>query len=64
MKRYLAFYGDFYYPNGGAGDLLSDFDTLQDAVEAIKAKALGADKWGEVLDTDTGTVHNVEINEG
>lgn len=38
MKRFLAFYGDNYYPSGGVYDLLGDFDTLMEAVAALEAK--------------------------
>jgi hypothetical protein len=38
MKNYLAFYGMVYYPSGGMDDLLGDFDTLDEAIEAITKK--------------------------
>lgn len=30
MKRYFAFYGDCYYPSGGMGDFVGDFDTVDE----------------------------------
>ena len=36
MKRYLAFYGDCYYPSGGMGDFIGDFDTKEEAIQAIE----------------------------
>ncbi|MGR3218810.1 MAG: hypothetical protein ACUZ8H_03200 [Candidatus Anammoxibacter sp.] len=36
MKRYLAFYGDFYYPQGGMDDFQGDYDTIEEAKEAIR----------------------------
>jgi hypothetical protein len=35
MKRYLAFVGYAYYPNGGMDDFLGDFDTAEEAIKAI-----------------------------
>lgn len=35
MKRYLAFFGDSYYPDGGMGDFLSDHGNLDSARKAI-----------------------------
>ena len=36
MKRYLAFYGDDYYPIGGMGDFIGDYDTKEEAIQAIE----------------------------
>jgi hypothetical protein len=38
MKRFLLFAYPRYYPAGGEGDVLGDFDTLQDVAAAV-AKA-------------------------
>lgn len=38
MKRFLAFYGNRYYPSKGMGDLLDDFDTVAQAIRAIEEK--------------------------
>ena len=35
MKNYLTFYGDCYYPCGGMKDFIGDFDTIEQAKEAI-----------------------------
>jgi hypothetical protein len=35
MKQYLAFFGATYYPSGGMCDLLGDFDTAEEAIQAI-----------------------------
>jgi len=43
MKNYLAFYGSIYYPCGGMDDLLGDFDTLEEAIEAITKKNIESD---------------------
>lgn len=32
MKRYLAFYGDCFYPSGGMDDFIGDFDEKEDAI--------------------------------
>ena len=36
MKKYLAFYGDVYYPSGGMDDFIGDYYTKEEAIEAIK----------------------------
>ena len=36
MKRYLAFYGDWYYADGGMDDFIADCDTVEDCEKAIK----------------------------
>lgn len=36
MKQYFAFYGDSYYPRGGMDDFVGDYDTIQEAIEAIE----------------------------
>lgn len=35
MKNYLAFYGYEFYPSGGMEDFIGDYDTLQEAIDAI-----------------------------
>jgi hypothetical protein len=32
MKRYLLFFGDIYYANGGMDDFRGDFDTVEEAI--------------------------------
>ena len=53
MKRYLAFFGDNFYPNGGMGDFLSDHENLDNARRAIQKEFQdGFDThWGHVYDT-------------
>jgi hypothetical protein len=46
MKRFIAMGGEDYYPDGGFGDFLGDFDTAQEAREASEGK-----DWREVTDT-------------
>ena len=46
-KRYLIFAGADYYPAGGWGDFVGDFDTLEEAI--AKAKTLGSN-WKEIID--------------
>ena len=38
LKNYLAFYGAVYYPSGGMDDFIGDYDTLEEAIEAIEKK--------------------------
>lgn len=33
MKRFLLFYGDVYYPNGGMDDFKGSYDTLEEAMK-------------------------------
>ena len=40
MKQYFAFYGNTYYPNGGMEDFVGDYDTKDEAIEAIKESHL------------------------
>jgi hypothetical protein len=35
MKQYLAFFGETYYPLGGMTDLIGDYDSVEDAIQAI-----------------------------
>jgi len=35
MKRFLLFYGDIHYPSGGMKDFVGDYDTKEDALNAI-----------------------------
>lgn len=54
MKRYLAFFGDKRYPNGGMGDYLSSHDELVEAIKAISSADPGKvirSSWGHVYDT-------------
>ena len=56
MKRYLVFFGSTYYPNKGMDDFIGDFDTNEEAVEAIKKASEEEDKefdysWGLVYDS-------------
>ena len=52
MKRYLLFGGDDYYPAGGWGDFLGDFDSVPDAVAAAASHPMKP-QWAEVVDTET-----------
>ena len=38
MKKYLAFYGAVYYPSGGMDDFIGDYETLEEAIQAINKK--------------------------
>lgn len=54
MKRYLSFFGDNFYPNGGMGDFLSDHDSLEGAKIAIDTALEYEDAdsiWYHVYDT-------------
>ena len=54
MNRYLAFFGDNYYPDGGMGDFIGSYKTLNNAKDAIALKEMISSKissWGHVYDT-------------
>lgn len=61
MKRYLAFYGDRYYPSGGIDDFEGDYDTVEEARKAIdkahsKNPSYGIEwdsAWAHVWDSET-----------
>jgi len=40
LKRYLAFYGDIYYPGGGMNDYIGSYESYDDAIKAIDEKHL------------------------
>ena len=53
MNRYLAFFGDNFYPHGGMEDFLSDHDTPTKAMIAVvnKLQERGVkSSWGHVYD--------------
>jgi hypothetical protein len=56
MKRFLAFYGQAYYPAGGMIDFLNDFDSFKEAQAAIEKRNSSDSKWdstwGQVYDTE------------
>lgn len=65
MKRFLLFGGLTYAPNGGAGDFLLDYDTLEEALVASgiarpKFRAPIDQTWYNILDTRLGLVTNEE----
>jgi hypothetical protein len=54
MKRFLLFSGDEYYPCGGMNDFKGDYDTLDEAKDALIKIALDGDAdWGHIYDTLT-----------
>lgn len=50
MKRYLAFYGDVFYPSGGINDLIGHYDSKEEAINAIHEEhnkyCYNEDYWG------------------
>ena len=57
MKRFLAFGGEHYHPEGGWDDLRGDFDTLEGAIASLSAQGYGAGAsglWSHIADTETG----------
>jgi len=35
MKRYLLFYGDTYYPRGGANDIVGSTNTIRQGLKIL-----------------------------
>lgn len=56
MKRFLLFSGPTYYPGGGWGDFVRDFDTLAEATAFAQGQLHGDGgwiDWAHVVDTGT-----------
>ena len=57
MKRYLVFYGELYYPNGGMRDFIGDFDNLDNAIVHLNnhhneySEGRNVQIWGNVYDS-------------
>ena len=60
MKRFLLFAGDVYYPSGGFGDFIGDFQTPDDAKDKLLKwiETEGDPKylWAHIYDTETMTM--------
>ena len=54
-KPFLAFCGAHYYPNGGWGDVVDYFDTVEDALAALLNSRLETD-WWHIVDIRTGQI--------
>jgi len=50
MKRYLAFYGRHYYPDGGMDDFIGDFNGLDAAKDYIEAHHKKENPYGDLED--------------
>tara|TARA_R110000787_G_scaffold2616_1_gene10228 strand:- start:237 stop:431 length:195 start_codon:yes stop_codon:yes gene_type:complete len=57
MKRFLLFAGNVYYPSGGFGDFIGDFEALEDAKDKllkwIEAEGNPGYLWAHIYDTET-----------
>ena len=53
MKRYWAFGGADFYPEGGLCDFIGSFDTQQEAVDEIVSSAFD---WYQLLDSQSGII--------
>jgi hypothetical protein len=51
IKRYAAFSGSNYYPDGGWDDFVGTYDTLE---EARMAQRPNDNDWQHVVDLETG----------
>ena len=55
MKRYFLFTGDYFYPAGGMNDFDNSFDSLEAAIEYVKASHSRM-QWHHVVDMTTGDI--------
>lgn len=59
INRYLLFYGDKYYPNGGWNDFQDSYNTIDEAksqfYEAYNKDTLER-RWGHIFDTVSDTI--------
>lgn len=53
MKRYLVFLGATYYPSGGMNDFLTDAETIEAAIHAVKQETNVYWEWVHIYDTET-----------
>lgn len=68
MNKYIAFYGDIFYPEGGMNDLLGYFDSIEDAVNYIKKAHLNNRPddlkwdwaWGHILNVETKELQEIQ----
>jgi len=58
MKKYLAFYGNKYYPNEAMGNFIGDFDNKQDAIDSIRKTS--TEKDNASMDYNWGLVYDIE----
>jgi len=54
MKRFLLFYGQNYYPDGGWRDYIGAYDSLEEA----QRRLIGSYHydWHQIVDTTTGQI--------
>lgn len=52
MKKFLLFGHDTYYPSGGWGDFIGDFDTIEEAQACIDGQKYKRDAY-DLIDTET-----------
>lgn len=55
VKRFLLFEYPEYYPSGGKGDVVGDFDSIQAAIERIKNNDRFMTYSHDLLDMETRT---------
>lgn len=61
MKRFLLFYGDVYYPNGGWDDFRGSFATLEKAQQAWeKRQDYMTGVWHHIVDSESSQVVEAE----
>lgn len=70
MKKYLLFYGQAYYPYGGANDLQGSFSSIEEAKLKVNKQytltksewKLSDIDWAHILNIDTGEITRCELS--
>lgn len=57
-KRYIAFAYPMYYPSGGMSDAIGSYDTVQEAVDALR-ESMYTD-YREIFDVETFKVIDLD----
>lgn len=52
MKRFMLFFGDRYYPQGGMRDFIGSYNTIEEAVEKTLDQINDYD-WFHIYDIET-----------
>lgn len=64
MKRYLAFYYQGYYPQGGMNDCIGAYDSLEESIQKIEDEAIRKPLYGKnsIWDDCSGHVYDTLDN--
>ena len=59
MKRYLVFFGESYYPEGGWSDLKQDFNSIGTAREFVRTELESSAGWYQIIQLEAGPDHRI-----